>query len=164
LERYSRTFLDDAKKDDDDAYVLADDLLDEVFINILSNSVKYTPKGEVLIDVKVSEEKAIANPDGVALADDSSSSSIYWKVAIADYGKGMADEVKSKAFTRYLDSAQGSGLGLSIVYALVVERYSGRVEVKDRIANDYSQGTVVSVWLRKFVVDSFHAAPPPSSS
>ena len=40
--------------------------------------------------------------------------------------------MKEKAFTRYQNSASGSGLGLSIVYTLVVDRYSGRVRVLDK--------------------------------
>jgi signal transduction histidine kinase len=43
------------------------------------------------------------------------------------------------------------GLGLSIVYALAVVKYSGMVEVTDRVKGDFSKGTRVEVWLPKEV-------------
>jgi two-component system, OmpR family, sensor histidine kinase VicK len=115
---------------DSGASVLADDFLDEVFTNLLSNSVSYSEKGNVQIGISVSR----AGSD--------------WKISISDHGTGVPDELKEKLFTRYLDNSHGSGLGLSIVYALVVDRYSGKVLVRDRIQGDRSKGTVVEVFLR----------------
>jgi signal transduction histidine kinase len=57
--------------------------------------------------------------------------------------------MKEKIFTRYLGTASGAGLGLSIVHALVVERYSGKVAITDRVEGDYTEGTKVEVWLLK---------------
>lgn len=139
-----------------DAYALADDLLDEAFTNIFSNSVKYTESENVPIEVDVVEDP---NPfhlngddSGISLNENNNNKNTsYWKISITDHGRGMSDQVKSKVFTRYLESAHGTGLGLSIVYALVVERYSGRVEVKDRVPDNSSQGTVVTLWLMKKV-------------
>jgi signal transduction histidine kinase len=73
----------------------------------------------------------------------------YWKIRVADRGVGVPDELKEKAFRRYLDSAIGSGLGLSIVRALVVERYAGNVMIKDRVPGSRSEGTVVEIWLQR---------------
>ena len=71
----------------------------------------------------------------------------YYKVAITDHGKGIPDVAKGKVFTRYLETARGSGLGLSIVYALVVDRYSGKVRVRNTVEADFRQGTVIELWL-----------------
>jgi signal transduction histidine kinase len=59
----------------------------------------------------------------------------------------IPDEIKSQAFARYLARASGSGLGMSIIHALVIERYKGKIPLRNRIENDYKQGTIVEIWL-----------------
>ena len=130
--------------------VLADALLDEVFVNLFMNSTKYTDSDEVVIELAVSESKD-KPPTRAREGKDptSSSSSSYWEISIADHGKGIPDEAKKTIFDRYLKTAKGSGLGLSIVYALVVDRYKGMIEVTNRVTNTPSSGTVVTLWLPK---------------
>lgn len=128
--------------------VMADELLDEVFINILSNSAKYTPSDDVPIEITIGTHRAgadhpIREPDQV-------------KVSIGDHGRGIPESIRSGAFNRYQTSASGTGLGLSIVRALVVDRYGGTVELADRVRGDRSSGTRVDVMLR--------AAQPPGRS
>ena len=123
--------------------VLADDLLYEVFLNLYSNAIKYTDGKDVLIETSI-EEESKKNPG-------SSSPSLYWNVTVSDRGRGIPDEMKGKIFSRYLQSAKGSGLGMSIVHALVVERYRGMVLIKNRVDGDYRQGTSVEIWLPKAV-------------
>jgi signal transduction histidine kinase len=128
--------------------VLADDLLDEVFTNILSNSVNYTEKDEVPVEIReeeVTEEQQRTSTDGRA----NSAKSSFWKITFTDHGKGIPNEMKEKMFTRYLDTGGGTGLGLSIVHALVVRRYGGRVAITDRVPKDHAKGTKVEVWLHK---------------
>lgn len=111
---------------------MADDLLEEVFSNIFSNAVKYTPDSKtVRIRVKVASV-----PDSSIL-----------EISISDEGAGIPEDMKPKLFSRYLESAKGSGLGMSIVHALVVERYKGRVSVSNREKSDYTKGTVVKIYL-----------------
>ncbi|MDA4133325.1 MAG: HAMP domain-containing histidine kinase, partial [Thaumarchaeota archaeon] len=81
--------------------VLADDLLDEVFVNVLSNAVKYTDGKKVPIEINLEEVDA-----------DSGTPRKFWKLTIADHGKGMANELKKNDFIRYSASETGSGLGL----------------------------------------------------
>jgi signal transduction histidine kinase len=71
----------------------------------------------------------------------------YWKVTVTDQGRGIPDETKRLVSRRHLESAKGSGLGLSIVRALVVDRYSGVLDLKNRIRGDYTKGTSVEIWL-----------------
>lgn len=118
------------------AKVLADDMLEEVFTNVLSNSVNYTARDEVPVEIEVQE----ATIDGRA--------GRFWKTTFTDQGKGIPDDLKEKVFMRYQNAASGTGLGLSIVYALAVERYSGEVRVRDRIAGDHTKGTVLEIWLQ----------------
>jgi signal transduction histidine kinase len=123
-----------------EARVIADNLLEEAFTNILSNSVNYTETDEVPVEVQVEEtEEAILE----------GKRTLCWKITFTDHGKGITDKMKDKIFTRYLNTATGAGLGLSIVYALVVERYSGKVAITDRVKGDYAKGTKVEVWLPK---------------
>jgi signal transduction histidine kinase len=111
--------------------VLADSLLEEVFVNLYSNSVKYTETQIVNIETLIEDDQN------------------YWKVSVSDSGKGISDDRKSSVFSRYMKSSSGSGLGLSIVYALVVQRYNGRIKVRDRVERDFRKGTTVVFWLKK---------------
>jgi len=129
-----------------EAQAICDELLDEAFVNIFSNSVRYTKGNGVSIDVQVEKlDKDGEEMNGSARA----TKRHYWKIIVTDHGVGVPDELKEKAFRRYLDSAIGSGLGLSIVRALVVERYAGNVMIKDRVSGRYSEGTVVEIWLQR---------------
>jgi signal transduction histidine kinase len=118
------------------AEVLADELLDQVFVNILSNAVKHTEGSEVLVTI-ASEERE--EPLGSARR--------CWKITLTDQGQGMPDSMKESASMRYLGSLKGRGLGLSIVRALVVERYAGRIQFRNRVDGDWTKGTKVEVWL-----------------
>ena len=109
-----------------DINIMAEDLLDEIFINLFSNTVKYTDSSEVKIDV--------------IIKDYFIGEAKYWMITISDYGKGIPDSMKKELFERFYYKAKGSGLGLSIVRALV-ERYRGKIWVGDRVYKDYTKGT-----------------------
>jgi signal transduction histidine kinase len=108
-----------------DINIIAEDL-EEIFINLFSNSVKYTDSSEVKIDVLI-RDYFIGEVK-------------YWMITVSDYGKGIPDLMKKDLFERFYSKAKGSGLGLSIVRTLV-ERYRGKVWVGDRVYEDYSKGT-----------------------
>lgn len=109
-----------------DINVIAEDLLEEIFVNLFSNSVKYTESSEVKIDILI-RDYFIGEVK-------------YWMITVSDYGKGIPDLMKKDLFERFYSKAKGSGLGLSIVRTLV-ERYRGKVWVGDRVYEDYSKGT-----------------------
>jgi signal transduction histidine kinase len=106
--------------------IIAEDLLEEIFINLFSNSVKYTDSSEVKIDVLI-KDHFIGEVK-------------YWMITISDYGRGIPDSAKRELFERFYSKAKGSGLGLSIVRTLV-ERYKGKIWVGDRVYEDYTKGT-----------------------
>jgi signal transduction histidine kinase len=109
-----------------DINVIAEDLLEEIFVNLFSNTVKYTDSPEVKIDVLI-RDYFIAEAK-------------YWMITVSDYSKGIPDSVKKELFERFYSKAKGSGLGLSIVRTLV-ERYKGKIWVGDRVYENYTQGT-----------------------
>jgi signal transduction histidine kinase len=106
--------------------IMAEDLLDEIFINLFSNTVKYTDLSEVKIDVIINDYFIGGTK--------------YWMITISDNGTGIPDSIKKELFERFYSKAKGGGLGLSIVRALV-ERYNGKVWVGDRVYKDYTKGT-----------------------
>jgi signal transduction histidine kinase len=105
-------------------------LMSEVWVNLLHNAVKFTPRhGKIMI--------ALRPDDG----------EIHCK--ISDTGPGIAPEDQMRIFERFYkaDKARdrslgGNGLGLSIVKK-IVELHGGRVEV----TSELQKGTDVNIYL-----------------
>ncbi len=126
-----------------DIWVMADDLLEEVFYNLVSNSIKYDEHEEVVIDIVVDVQEF----DGRNHA----------RVKVVDRGVGIPDDLKPMVFTRgfremhrmerpSLQKAKGAGMGLSLVKSLV-DRYGGKIWLENRVYGDHSMGTVFIVLL-----------------
>jgi len=107
------------------AYIKADELVDEVFTNVFSNSTKYTDSNTVPLWIKIERDEP------------------YFKVSISDDGIGIPVELKDKIFDRFVAGARGSGLGMSIIHALVVSRYNGKITVEDGTRG----GSTIRIWL-----------------
>ncbi|WP_440952793.1 response regulator [Methanococcoides sp. FTZ1] len=109
---------------------LADPMIEQVFMNLISNAIKYSPRGSV-VTVKI---------------DDSGNE---WNVRVIDQGSGILDGDKELVFERFkrLDKGniKGTGLGLAIVKR-IVELHEGKVGVED---NPEGQGSVFWFTLRK---------------
>lgn len=116
------------------AYTMADELLRELFVNILTNAVKYDLHDPVRIEVALTR-----NTDGPKP---------MWVVSIGDCGPGISDDMKQRVFERFSQAPKksGSGLGLHIVQSLV-RRYHGRVWVEDRVPGNQAQGALFKVEL-----------------
>jgi signal transduction histidine kinase len=102
--------------------------LDRIFVNLVSNALKYTPSGgSVTVTVRCLPRQA--------------------QVEVADTGIGIPEEALAHLFVEFyrapnakkLDEA-GTGLGLAIVKDLV-ERYKGRIEVQSAVG----QGSAFTV-------------------
>ncbi len=118
--------------------ILGNDLLIEVFDNILNNAVKYNDnEKEVKINIRVSK----ILKDGVS----------YLKFEFIDYGIGVSDVKKKKLFKEVYSkdiSKRGMGIGLSLVKK-IVDKYSGKIWVRDRIKGDYNKGSNFVLLLRE---------------
>jgi signal transduction histidine kinase len=132
--------------------VQADDILGEVFLNLFSNSVSYAAGREAKIEVRVQGAGPVGRTKGLrdsGQTDLEPPSSSYLKISVTDWSTGIQDDMKERIFNRYLVTSKGHGLGLSIVRALVVERYGGRISIRNRIEGDHTKGTVIEIWLRE---------------
>ncbi|MDO8125252.1 MAG: PAS domain S-box protein [Candidatus Hermodarchaeota archaeon] len=117
--------------------VLADDLLTDLFYNLLHNAVKFNRQDKIDIEAKVS-------PDF---------NKRFLRVEIIDNGPGIPDDLKELIFARYTnrvgEQVQGSGIGLTLVQQIVT-RYGGKIWVEDRVEGDYSKGAkfvfLIPVW------------------
>ena len=117
--------------------VMANKLIEELFMNLLTNSVKYDPHQGVEIDIDVNR-----------VAEESVS---YWKVCIGDRGGGIPDEKKAQLFQKFVrlrpdPKVPGTGLGLSICRALT-DKFGGRIWVEDRVAGKSELGARFCVML-----------------
>ncbi len=115
--------------------VLADDLLPEVFANLIGNAVKFGGP-EVVVTVRVDDE------DG------------FIRVSVEDTGPGVPDDQKQEIFHRYEKRRRGvgEGLGLFLVQVLI-ERYGGRIWVEDRVPGHPGKGAAFRFTLRKAAHD-----------
>lgn len=116
--------------------VLGEAFIEDVFINLMDNAVKYDPHDTKVVDVQV------------VTIDVEDTKRV--RVRVADRGPGVADRDKQTIFGRFERRAlkeYGTGLGLSIVVK-AVERSGGRTWVEDRIPGDHTQGAVFVVELQ----------------
>jgi len=113
--------------------VWADELLGEVFSNLIGNSIKFGgPKVKVTIAVERTEPGKV-------------------RVIVSDTGPGIPDDLKRVVFGRFARFEPGEhskGLGLYIVKVLI-SRYGGDIEVSDRIAGDHTKGVSFRMTLRE---------------
>lgn len=109
-----------------DLFVLADkDMFSTIIRNLISNAIKFTPKGgEVLIQKSVSEEKK---------------SKDFVKIAVKDNGQGISKEVQSKLFqiagntsTKGTENESGTGLGLLLCKEFV-EKQGGEICIESEL-------------------------------
>ncbi len=108
-----------------------EDLLSQVWINLLHNSIKFTPaQGKICVGLQ-------RQGDRIAFS-------------IADTGPGISDEDQLRIFERFYkadksrtrSTSSGSGLGLSIVHK-IVEMHHGTVSV----ASQLGAGTTFTILL-----------------
>jgi signal transduction histidine kinase len=115
----------------DNLMILADSLVDYLFINLFTNAVKHNQNVVKQIKVTSSQENGVCS------------------VNITDNAKGIPINIREKIFIRYSEfvkQGKGSGLGLSIIKTLV-ERYNGQISIKNRVQDDYSKGTQFTIIL-----------------
>jgi two-component system, sporulation sensor kinase E len=100
------------------------DKMEEVFLNIFSNSMDAMPAGgRITVKSEVKNEKIV--------------------ISIRDTGSGIPPENLKELYTPFFTTkARGTGLGLSIVHR-IIEEHKGLIEITNR----EKQGTLVSIEL-----------------
>lgn len=139
IENILLTFEAEAKKkniklefDEEKTYIIADrDKLSQVFINLISNAVKYTDFGSISIRFEHDDE--------------------HLKIKISDTGIGIPSEDIPNIFDYLYRSDQsrsresgGSGIGLSIVKSIVLA-HGGQISAKSQLGS----GTEITITLNK---------------
>jgi signal transduction histidine kinase len=111
--------------------IMANEFLQDVFYNILHNSVKNTTGENVRIEVHSS------------LEDDGD----FLRLDIEDWGCGMDDTLKENILRGLDDRVRRvSGVGLTLVKR-IVDIFRGEISVADRVDGDYRQGTRFTIRL-----------------
>jgi len=94
-------------------------LLEQLFMNLMDNAVKYTERGKITIKVERKEEHLI--------------------IELHDTGIGIPEEHQARIFERFyvIDKSRsrmlgGTGLGLSIVKHIAL-LHKGRIDVRSRV-------------------------------
>jgi PAS domain S-box-containing protein len=114
--------------------VRANELLHDVFANLVSNAIKHTGDyADITIELDTTEDNGKR----------------YYRVVVEDNGPGIPNDFKGVIFNRALkgiNKAKGMGLGLYLVKSLM-DSYGGRVWVEDRVLGDHTKGARFVVML-----------------
>ncbi len=87
-------------------------LLEELFYNLIENSIEHSDCDEIKISSQTKEDECL--------------------VTVEDNGTGISDEVKEKIFERGFKKGESAGTGLGLYMAKeIAETYGGSVEVSD---------------------------------
>ena len=129
VQAMSRTIIFDTNVEEK-IMAFDEEKLERILLNLISNATKFTQPGDT-ISINLWDKKE------------------YVIISVADNGKGIPEDKLSQLFQRFkqLDSLlsrshEGSGIGLSIVKALV-EMHQGKIEVKSK----YEEGTEFIITL-----------------
>lgn len=104
-------------------------MITDVFSNLISNAIKYSPEGSAV---------------GVNIRDEGDA----WVVSICDQGEGIPNEFKDQIFNRFVrvgkSGVKGTGLGLAIAKG-IVDLHGGKIWIED----NPGRGSVFCVKLYK---------------
>ncbi|MHA1217890.1 MAG: PAS domain-containing sensor histidine kinase [Candidatus Heimdallarchaeaceae archaeon] len=116
--------------------IIAGDLLQNVFENIISNGIKYTNDKEVKLEIECIE---IQEEDEQLV-----------EIKFIDFGVGIPDKDKPLFFKRLSRGdnrfQSGSGLGLYMARVLI-NSYNGIIRFENRVQDDYTKGSAVIITL-----------------
>ncbi|MDE7418113.1 MAG: response regulator [Lachnospiraceae bacterium] len=117
----------------------------QIMLNLMTNAVKYTPKGWVELCVRKQNVSECLDEEDILL-----------DIRVSDSGVGIKKEALSKLFVEFerLDrlknrSIEGTGLGLSITSRLV-----GLMDGKIRVESEYGKGSCFCVLIPQKIVSS----------
>lgn len=100
--------------------------IEQVFVNLVSNIVKYAPKTDARISARLTADSA--------------------EIQVEDHGPGIAPDNQARLFDRFERAAprgvSGLGLGLYIVKR-IIDRHGGDIQIQSRLG----QGTCFNISL-----------------
>lgn len=112
------------------AVILGDgELIQIVLSNLVSNAIKFTNSGSVLVELKPSKK--------------------YVSISVSDTGKGISPGNQKKLFEKFFKvdpSAPGTGIGLKITKE-IVEKHNGKLKVVSKLG----QGSTFTIALPRGV-------------
>ncbi|TXT65011.1 MAG: putative Histidine kinase [Promethearchaeota archaeon] len=126
------------KSEINQVFIKANELINDVIENLLSNSIKYNDSKKVEIRIKISTQ----------IKEDTH----YVRVEVIDNGIGIPDNRKKEIFNQIRNkkySRSGMGLGLSLVKT-IVHIFDGKIWVENRIKNDYTMGSKFILLLPEY--------------
>ena len=115
--------------------VKANELLSDIFENILNNAVKYNNNQTVDIIIKI--DKKVKEKERCI------------KIEFNDNGIGISDTRKPIIFQKGFIKekySKGMGLGLSLIKK-IIQSYCGIIKVKNRIKGDYTKGSRFIIYI-----------------
>ena len=112
-------------KPDEPVVINAEPIIQNIFVNLIHNGVKAQMGDVVKLDISLGFDK---NGNETV-------------IEISDHGPGIPKQIRKDIFKRREQSTKEyrTGIGLSLVSELV-ERYSGIIEVRDRVEGDPTKG------------------------
>jgi len=117
------------------AYYGNEELLEQVWINLIDNAIKFSGDGgEIIINCTETDEADEAGKKGVV-------------VSVKDSGTGMEEHVQKRLFEKFYQgdsshASEGNGLGMAMVKR-IVDMCDGTIEVNSQ----KGFGSVFVVWL-----------------
>jgi PAS domain S-box-containing protein len=117
--------------------VEADNLIGELFSNLFWNAIRHNTHDKKLLEINITDPQDET--------DD------YWQIEITDNAYGIPDDHKRMIINSTIFNQMGgdnSAIGLSIINALI-ERYGGRLWIENRVKDDYRQGSIFKLLLKK---------------
>lgn len=122
----------------------------QIILNLLTNAVKYSEKGNVIFSIGMNKRTSELNNDGM------SPQTVGLVIKISDEGAGISEEQQATMFTalKHMDeikdqNAQGTGLGLTITKNLV-DLMDGEIIVESTLG----QGSIFTVILPQVIVSN----------
>ena len=119
----------------DALHIKANELIQDLFENILINAVKHNRNDIIEVKIKISRE--------------TQNQTNYCKIEFIDNGLGIEDERKETIFERAsINKSIGSGMGLGLsLVKKIIDSYNGKIWVEDRIKGEHLKGANIIILL-----------------